>query len=84
MLSVVLIPLSIYPYILSQLAENNLWHWSFAVQVTPFLGMLYWALFGHWPVPDKPQKNPFQFPPGDITQRFYLWRDLSFVARRTL
>ncbi|MEH6580085.1 MAG: MFS transporter [Amphritea sp.] len=61
LLSVVLIPLSIYPYILSHLAENNLWHWSFAVQVTPFLGMLYWTRYGHWPVPDEPQNIRFNF-----------------------
>lgn len=61
LLSVVLIPLSIYPYFLSHLAENNLWHWSFAVQVVPFIGMLYWARFGHWPCPDERQKIRFNF-----------------------
>ncbi|GLQ33349.1 MFS transporter [Litoribrevibacter albus] len=59
LLCVVLIPLSLYPIILAQLAENNLWHWSFAVQVVPFLMMLYWGRFGRWPCPDQRQAIRF-------------------------
>ena len=59
LLSAVLIPLSIYPYILAHLAEDNLWHWAFAIQVAPFLMMLFFARFGQWPVPEQPEKINF-------------------------
>jgi len=61
LLSAVLIPLGLYPYLLSHLADNQLWHWSFAVQVAPFLGMLYWGRFGPWPDKDTRQKIGFNF-----------------------
>ena len=61
LLSAVLIPLSIYPYILAHLAEDNLWHWAFAIQVAPFLMMLFFARFGQWPVPEQPEKINFNW-----------------------
>ena len=61
LLSVVLIPLSIYPYFLAHLAENNLWHWAFAIQVLPFLIMLLFAQFAQWPVPDQTEKIQFNW-----------------------
>lgn len=61
LLSVVLIPLSIYPYILAHLAENNLWHLAFAIQVAPFLMMLFFARFGQWPVPEQSEKIQFNW-----------------------
>lgn len=61
LLSAVLIPLSLYPYALAHLAENNLWHWAFAIQVLPFLMMLLFARFGQWPVPDSTQKIEFNW-----------------------
>ena len=61
LLSVVLIPLSIYPYFLAHLAENNLWHWAFAIQVAPFLMMLFFARFGRWPVPEQAEKIAFNW-----------------------
>lgn len=53
LLTVVLLPMSLYPYLLAHLAEEGGWHWAFAVQVMPFLLMLYWARCGRWPCPDK-------------------------------
>lgn len=50
LLSVVLIPLGIYPYLLALLAERQLWHWTFAIQVLPLTLALYWARFGQWPL----------------------------------
>lgn len=61
LLSAVLIPLSVYPYALAHLAENNLWHWAFAIQVMPFLVMLFLARFSRWPVPDSKQKIEFNW-----------------------
>ncbi len=61
LLSVVLIPLGLYPYLLAHLAENNLWHWGFAIQVSAYLGMLYWAFQGTWPWTEQRQTIPFNW-----------------------
>ncbi|QYJ95285.1 MFS transporter [Shewanella spartinae] len=61
LLVAVLVPLGIYPYLLSILAENNLWRWSFSLQLVPFLLMLGWARFGHWPHLEETQEIGFNW-----------------------
>ena len=61
LLLAVLIPLGIYPYLLSTLAESNLWRWAFSLQLVPFLLMLGWARYGHWPHQEETQEIGFNW-----------------------
>ncbi|WP_028110283.1 MFS transporter [Ferrimonas futtsuensis] len=65
-LVVVLIPLGLYPMLMGQLAEAGLWHWAFALQLIPYLALLYWVRFGSWPWPELRETHRFNWVQGGL------------------
>ncbi|PSW06853.1 MFS transporter [Photobacterium lipolyticum] len=59
LLMTTLLPMGVYPWILAELAEGNLWQFSFAVQVIFYIVLVGWLWLRPFPCEDEKQPVTF-------------------------